>query len=154
VLTLFGVAGEAVIAFIGITLPAFRIAGDRLWLVKDGAVSPYQGDLEDYRKMLLTPEDSAKASQAKAEAPKVKKPGRDEILALKAEVRKCEERLAKLNDMRDKLAKKLADPALYEEDRKGDLGVWNGKYAEVMNALDRAEAMWLSAQETLENAIA
>jgi hypothetical protein len=31
---------------------------------------------------------------------------RDEILALKAEVRKCEDRLAKLNDMRDKLATK------------------------------------------------
>jgi ATP-binding cassette subfamily F protein 3 len=77
---------------------------------------------------------------------------RDEILALKADVRKCEERLAKLNDMRDKLAKKLADPSLYEDTRKGELQTWNGKYAEVMEALDRAEAMWLTAQEKLETA--
>ena len=43
------------------------------------------------------------------------------MLALKAEVRKCEDRLAKLNDMRDKLAKKLADPELYEDGRKGEI---------------------------------
>ena len=89
-----------------------------------------------------------------AEKPVEKKPKatRDEILALKAEVRKCEDRLAKLNDMRDKLAKKLADPSLYEDTRKGELQTWNGKYAEVMDALDRAEAMWLTAQEKLETA--
>jgi ATP-binding cassette subfamily F protein 3 len=73
-------------------------------------------------------------------------------VALRADVRKSEERLAKLNDMRDKLAKKLADPALYEDARKGELTTWNAKYAEVMDALDKAEAMWISAQERLEAA--
>ncbi|MGA0538990.1 ABC-F family ATP-binding cassette domain-containing protein [Neotabrizicola sp. VNH66] len=123
------------------------LVADRLWLVKGGAVEPYTGDLEDYRRMLLAGDEPAKPAAPKE---KPKKASRDEVLALKAEVRKCEDRLAKLNDMRDKLAKKLADPALYEDDRKGDLGVWNGKYAEVMEALDRAEALWLSAQEKLE----
>ena len=74
------------------------------------------------------------------------------MLALKAEVRKCEERLAKLNDMRNKLATKLADQALYEPARKGELETWNRKYAEVMDGLDRAEAMWLAAQGKLEMA--
>ncbi len=72
------------------------------------------------------------------------------MLALKAEVRKCEDRLAKLNDMRDKLATKLADPELYEDARKGELATWNAKYAEVMGALDRAEEMWVSAQGKLD----
>ncbi len=74
------------------------------------------------------------------------------MLALRAEVRKCEERLAKLNEMRDKLAAKLADHDLYEDARKGELATWNAKYAELMQALDRAEAMWLTAQEKLEAA--
>ena len=56
--------------------------------------------------------------------------------------------------MRDKLAKKLADPALYEDGRRGELETWNKKYGEVMDALDRAEAMWISAQEKLETASA
>jgi ATP-binding cassette subfamily F protein 3 len=65
-------------------------------------------------------------------------------------VRKCEDRLAKLNDMRDKLAAKLADPDLYEDTRKGELETWNRKYAELMEALDKAEALWMTAQEKME----
>jgi 5'-deoxynucleotidase YfbR-like HD superfamily hydrolase len=53
--------------------------------------------------------------------------------------------------MRDKLAKKLADPELYEDARKGELATWNGKYAELMEALDKAEALWLTAQEEDED---
>ena len=125
------------------------LVADRLWLVKDGAVEPYNGDLEDYRRMLLTPDEAQKPAKA---VEKPKKASREEVLALKAELRKCEERVAKIEDMRSKLAVKLADPALYEDDRKGDLGVWNRKYAVVMEALDRAESLWMKAQEALENA--
>ncbi len=127
------------------------LVADRLWLVKGGAVTPYTEDLDAYRAMLLAGDEPAKP--AKAEKPR-KVASRDEILALRAEVRKCEDRLGKLNEMRDKLATKLADPALYEDARKGELEVWNRKYAEVMEGLDRAEALWLTAQEKLESATA
>jgi ATP-binding cassette subfamily F protein 3 len=60
--------------------------------------------------------------------------------------------VAKISDMRDKLATKLADPALYEDGRAGELETWNKKYAEVMEGLDRAEALWMSALEKLEAA--
>ncbi|MGL6210581.1 MAG: ABC-F family ATP-binding cassette domain-containing protein [Paracoccaceae bacterium] len=126
------------------------LVADRLWLVKGGAVTPYTEDLETYRKQLLAGDEDIKIAPQPIAKPK--KISRDEILALRAEVRKSEERLAKLNDMRDKLAKKLADPDLYDDARKGELDTWNKKYAEVMDALDRAEAMWLSAQEKLEAA--
>ena len=128
------------------------LVADRLWLVKGGAVTPYTEDLEAYRRQLLAGEDEVKAVAKPVEKPK--KASRDEVLVLKAEVRKCEDRLGKLNDMRDKLATKLADASLYEEARKGELETWNKKYAEVMDALDKAEALWLSAQEKLESAIA
>ena len=124
------------------------LVADRLWLVKDGAVAPYEEDLEAYRALLLQSDDP------KPEKPKVekKRASRDEILALKAELRKCEERLAKINEMRDRLAKKLADPELYEKGRGGEVETWQKKYAEVMDGLDRAEAMWMKAQERLEAA--
>jgi ATP-binding cassette subfamily F protein 3 len=128
------------------------LVADRLWLVKGGAVTPYTEDLEAYRRQLLAGEEDVKATPQPVV--KAKKASRDEMLALKAEVRKCEERLEKLNDMRDKLAKKLADPELYEDSRKGELATWNAKYAEVMQALDKAEALWLSAQEKLDSAAA
>jgi ATP-binding cassette subfamily F protein 3 len=126
------------------------LVADRLWLVKGGSVTPYTEDLEAYRRQLLAGDEAEKPAPKPVEKPK--KASRDEILALKAEVRKCEDRLTKLNEMRDRLATKLADPALYEDVRKGELETWNKKYAEVMDGLDRAEAMWLSAQEKLDAA--
>jgi ATP-binding cassette subfamily F protein 3 len=126
------------------------LVADRLWLVKGGAVTPYTDDLEAYRRQLLAGDEEVKTATQPVVKPR--KASREEVLALKAEVRKCEERLEKLNDMRDKLAKKLADPDLYEDGRKGELATWNAKYAEVMQALDKAEALWLAAQERLEAA--
>ncbi|MEH6672950.1 MAG: ABC-F family ATP-binding cassette domain-containing protein [Sulfitobacter sp.] len=131
------------------------MVADRLWLVSNGTVQPYEDDLEAYRKMLLTVEKpvSKNAKQAK-EAPKPKRANREDILALRSEVRTAEARVTKINDMRDKLAKKLADPALYEKEKVGELEVWNKKYAEVMAALERAEAIWMGALEKLETASA
>ncbi len=126
------------------------LVADRLWLVKGGAVTPYTEDLEAYRRMLLSGDSDSKPIARPVARPR--KAGRDEILLLRAEVRKCEERLGKLNEMRDKLATRLANPELYESARIGELEVWNRKYAEVMEALDRAEALWLTAQERLEAA--
>lgn len=126
------------------------LVADRLWLVKGGAVEPYTQDLEAYRRMLLAGDETPKEKPVE----KPKRVSRDDVLALRAEVRKCEERLGKLNEMRDRLAKKLADPALYEPGRGGEVETWQKKYAELMDGLDRAEAMWLKAQERLEAAVA
>ncbi len=129
------------------------MVADRLWLVSNGTVVPYDDDLDSYRKMLLTPEKPvSKKPRKQADAPKAKRASREDILALKSEARKSEARVEKLNDMRDKLAKKLADPALYEDAKTGELEVWNRKYAEVMDALERAETLWMSALERLETA--
>lgn len=122
------------------------LVADRLWLVKDGGVAPYPDDLDTYRALLL----GEGGDKSKAEKPARPKATREQMQSLRAEVRKCEERIAKLEEMRDRLAEKLADPALYEEDRRGDLDVWNRKYAEVMEALDRAEALWMKAQDAVE----
>ncbi len=126
------------------------MVADRLWLVKDGRVEPFEEDLEAYRKLLLTTDKPVKP--AAASAPKPKRPSREQVQALRADARKCEARVEKLNDMRDKLAKKLADPAMYEPEKISESQVWQKKYAEVMEALDRAEAMWVTSLEKLEKA--
>ena len=123
-----------------------ELVADRLWLVKDGRVTPYEGDLESYRAFLLKGEEKP----AKVQKEKKKTFSNDEMKELRAEVRKCEARVATIEEMRSKLAKKLADPALYEGDRLGELEVWQKKYAELMEGLSRAEAMWVAAAEKLE----
>jgi len=122
-----------------------NLVADRLWLVKDGRVAPYEGDLESYRTSLLASDKPARPAR-----PKAPRPSRDAILALRQEVRKCEDRVEKLTDMRDRLARKLADPAMYDDERKDEAGVWQKKYAEVMVGLERAETLWERALEKLE----
>ncbi len=126
------------------------LVADRLWLVKDGAVMPYAEDLEAYRRQLLAGDDAP--TREKPAQDKRKRASRDEIGVLRSDVRKCEERIEKLNEMRDRLAKKLADADLYEPARLGELETWQKKYAEVMEGLDRAESLWLKAEARLEEA--
>ena len=124
------------------------LVADRLWLVSNGTVEPFDDDLEAYRRFLLAvgkPETTPKATEAKP-----KRAPREKLLALRAEVRKCEDRVAKLAEMEEKLSSKLADPELYSDAKKGDLDVWNKKYAEVTEAMERAEVLWIEAQERLD----
>ncbi|NNK77151.1 MAG: ABC-F family ATP-binding cassette domain-containing protein [Litoreibacter sp.] len=124
------------------------LVADRLWLVKDGRVAPYEGDLESYRRMLLSNDDKPK-ERAK---PKPKRASRDQILELRAEVRRCEARVDKLTEMQSTLSTRLGDPKVYEDHMAQKREVWQKKYAEVMEGLDRAEAMWIKAQEKLDKA--
>ena len=125
------------------------LVADRLWLVSDGTVKPFEQDLEAYRAMLLSRDKPVKEKQQVATP---KRPSRDTMLALRAELRKCEDRIEKLTDMHEKLSARLADPALYENDRINDLETWNRKFAEVVEAMQKAEALWVAAAERLENA--
>ncbi|MEY8838111.1 ATP-binding cassette domain-containing protein, partial [Cribrihabitans sp. XS_ASV171] len=126
------------------------LVADRLWLVSEGSVKPFDGDLDAYRAFLLA-RDKPETPKPAA-APKPKRPARETLLALRADLRKAEERVEKLSEMHEKLSAKLADPGLYDEDRRGDLEVWNRKYAELSEAMERAETLWLEAQEKLDAA--
>jgi len=125
------------------------LVADRLWLVQDGAVSPYDEDLDAYRRMLLAGDPQSARKPGK---PPAARPSAERMKELRAEVRKAEDRIAKLEEMRNKLARILADQGLYDEARRGELEVWNRKYAEVMDALDRAESLWIAAGEKLDAA--
>jgi len=128
------------------------LVADRLWLVKGGNVTPYGKDLDAYRAELLERDSGPAPAKAEKAAPAKVKPSRDVILGLRADLRKAEERVAKLEDMRTKVADKLADPGLYEDARIHELEGWNRKFAEIEEAMIRAEGLWLEAQEKLDEA--
>ncbi len=125
------------------------LVADRLWLVRDGAVAPYDGDLDDYRRFLLNG-DQPKVAEEKPKAPAPKRPSRDEVLALRSEARRAEERVQKLTEMLAKLDVKLADPALYNDPYEAKR--WTAKRAEAVQAMARAEEIWMSVLESLEGA--
>ena len=126
------------------------LVADLLWLVKDGDVSPWQGDLDDYRKFLLQgdmPQKPREIPQAAPE-PAPKRASRDEVLGLRAEVRRAEERVGKLGEMLKKLDRKLADPDVYQNPVEAEK--WGRKHAEAIEGMARAEGLWMKALENLD----
>ena len=113
---------------------------------------PYEDDLEAYRRMLLQSDTPAKPSAQRKQQVQDARADRDRVTALRAELRKCEERLEKLSGMSEKLVAKLADPSLYEDGRADEAAVWQKKYAELREAQERAEELWVRAQERLDRA--
>ena len=108
------------------------------------------GDDPAIRAELLAGDEPAKSASKPAEKPKTVP--REALAALRADVRKCEERLEKLGEMRAKLQERMADPSLYDEARKADLANYTAKFTELEEAERRAETLWLEAQEALEAA--
>ena len=125
-----------------------ELVADRLWLVADGAVTPYADDLDTYRRSLLA-SDEPKAPAPPPKAP-ARRASRDEILELRAEARRGEERVEKLTAMLEKISARMADPTLYDDPAEAEK--WGRKHAEASEALPRAEALWMEALERLEAA--
>ena len=140
------------VILVSLDMHLLSLVADRLWLVKDGAVKPYEGDLESYRALLLgAPEKKSDKKTETQKAPKPKRAPRLSVLELRAEVRKCEERVEKLERMRARMDEMLADPTLYSE-RKHAVPELQRKDGELKVALKRAEALWEGAIAKLEAA--
>jgi ATP-binding cassette subfamily F protein 3 len=123
---------------------------DRLWLVESGAVAPFDGDMEDYRRFLLNRRGVAmKQKEPKAAKPKPKAK-KQTLTPLREELRKCEARLGKLNEMQIKIDTLLADPKTYEDKSKAT--ALQIKRSEIVAATQKAEALWISAQDALDQA--
>ena len=61
-------------------------------------------------------------------------------------------RVQRLVHQRQVLATELSDPEIYAPDRESEMITRQKRYAEVEDRLDRAENLWLAAQEKLETA--
>ncbi|MEM7439170.1 MAG: ATP-binding cassette domain-containing protein [Pseudomonadota bacterium] len=129
---------------------------DRLWLVKDGTVVPFEDDLDAYRAILLSERGGGgrQAAQAKSQkgSRKTRAAAREAIAPLREEVGKCEARVDKLRDMQSKMDKRLADPELYDAENRAKLVALETKAREILDGIDRAEALWMEALERLEAA--
>ncbi|MFN3938184.1 MAG: ABC-F family ATP-binding cassette domain-containing protein [Gemmobacter sp.] len=129
------------------------LVADRLWLVQGGAVRIWARDLDAYRDHLLAADaPPAARTQDRARAETRARTRREALLAARAEVRRCEERLERLAEMHARLSGILSDPALYDGARLADAEGYQRKFAEVEDGIRRAEALWLAAQERLEEA--
>jgi ATP-binding cassette subfamily F protein 3 len=132
---------------------------DRLFLVADGRVEPFEGDLDDYRRFLLTGKNAP--ARREEPAPKVSKEDarkqeaekRRLLKPLKEKVELAEGQIAELNKEIAKYDKTLSDPLLFTNDRAKATAV-SKKRAEAQRKLDAAEARWVAVNEEYESAMA
>jgi ATP-binding cassette subfamily F protein 3 len=125
-----------------------ELVADRLWLVKDGRVTPFDDDIEAYRRRLLAERSGA---PPRPRAQRKRAPLRD-AAPLRAEAARCEARVARLEEMRVEIDGRLADPRLYVRGDGEAIEALQRKRAEVIDGLARAEALWVAALERLEAA--
>ncbi len=136
---------------------------DRLWLVRDGTVKPYDGDMESYRALLLEERGArterrddrsgvdlknSRTDQRRAAAER-----RAELAPLKKAMQAAEQRVEKLSKEIAALDALLADPALYANDpsRAQNAAQQRGQFSK---QLAEAEDSWLAATEAYEEASA
>ncbi len=127
---------------------------DRFWLVDGGKVTPFEGDMEDYRALLLGTKNpnnaSSKKSNSQSATPK-KEQRPASLKPLQIKLEKAEEAVIKLSAERDRLNHALTDPKLYEGQNAELLNI-QSHLARVHTEIEKAEGVWLKIQEQLEMA--
>ena len=128
---------------------------DTLWLVKDGQVNVFYEDLNEYKKLLLSERGLADKSEKpkKVKKKRISHGERRKILSpYQLEVTKCEERLNKILTIKEKIDEALANPDIYTNSDPEKFEGLSKKRAEVDDAIIKAEALWLTAEENLDKA--
>jgi ATP-binding cassette, subfamily F, member 3 len=130
---------------------------DRLWLVHDGHARAYDGDLSDYRGLVLNadrPDGKGKMPSASAlgvsTLPPVAKKG-PSASTLRFRMADAEKAITKEQHMVDTIDARLASPTFYNEGARA-LADLTKKREFHAAALAKAEAAWVEASEALEAA--
>ena len=143
-----------------------RAATDQFLIVADGRLSPFDGDLDDYRDWLfrtkLAPEERPAPLPDKTPPPAAdpraqKRKEAQERQRQSAARKPLESRLARLDEQMAKLSAKksaidaqLADAGIYGEDKKEALKTLILDQAYAARELEQLEAEWLDLQRRLE----
>ncbi len=129
---------------------------DRLWLVADGRVQAFDGDMQDYRKLVL---DAAKSSAKKREREASPQNSADqrrdaararkEAAPLAKKVQAAEEKMARFTGLIARVDLTLADPRAFERNPAEAVKL-SQQRAELEKALAAAEEEWLELSSEYE----
>ncbi len=130
---------------------------DQLWVVADHTVTTYDGDLDDYRRAVL----SARGMRANSRdrggnergngRDKPQRAKAEKRVPLKQQISDAEAEIARINGIIAKIDTALALPDLFKRDPKQAAQLSKAR-AGAANALQRAEEQWLAASSQYDEA--
>lgn len=131
---------------------------DRLWLVKDGTVAPFDGDMADYRQVITggasdrrERREADKASKADKRREAAQKRAALEPLA--KQIKATEGLIERTRKRMEAIEGELADPALYERDAARAQRLARER-SELGATLESHEEVWLRLSSQYEEAMA
>ncbi|MGJ5207482.1 ABC-F family ATP-binding cassette domain-containing protein [Bradyrhizobium sp. HKCCYLR20261] len=127
---------------------------DRLWVVADRTVKTYDGDLDEYRRMILSTRSGAPARDNERSQPseKAERPrGDNKRSGLKQKIAAAEAEIARITEIIAKIDSALSLPDIFTRDPKQAAQLSKAR-ANAADALARAEEQWLEASTLQDEA--
>jgi ATP-binding cassette subfamily F protein 3 len=125
-----------------------KTVADSLWLVADGKLAVFDGDLDDYQQSLRSRAKAGPAATAKKEtkrrAPQVAARSRGRLGGLRREIDEIEKRISVLFAERAAVEAELCKDPMH--------GTLQARYAELIRDVDSLEARWMEVGTAIEAA--
>jgi ATP-binding cassette subfamily F protein 3 len=139
---------------------------DRLWLVKDGAVTPFDGDMDEYKKLIMSSnrtsgnktsgnkankrnkdkEDTSTTASAKSVSASAKKMN---PVKLKSEIRRLDSQIEMLVSQKTALEAEMLKTDFYSVNDSAEIALKTKTFSDITAQLEKAEESWLELQEQL-----
>ena len=125
---------------------------DTFYLIDNGALEIFDGDLDDYKNYILDIKSSDNKQSKKKKSTKdgLKEDNSEKIKTLNNSISKLDKRLFRLNTKLTEANNKLADPELYSDDSSEDLQDLIRNQLELTNEVEAAEKEWMDKAAELD----
>ena len=143
-----------------------RSTTDEFYLVHDHKVEPFNGDLDDYQKWLADEQKAEKqppqqddsqndnsknlSAQDRKEQKRKEAERRAQMQPLKKQLQKEEQTLERLSKQLKLIEEQLADPSIYEADKKSELTQLLLQQSQLKGEQEESELTWLDLQQQIE----
>ena len=126
---------------------------DHFYLVDNGGVDLFNGDLDDYKNYILDIKSTGiKETKKKSKTSKEDRDDNTKLLkSLSTDISKLEKRLLRLNAKLEEANLKLADPNLYKDDSADNLQDLIRNQLELSNEVELADKEWMDKVTQLES---
>ncbi len=134
-----------------------RSCCDAFHLVQDGRVREYDGDLDDYARLVLARDanaapDGGRAANSRRSERRERADQRARLAPLRKELLRLEARMTALGDERAALERELLDPATYAGNDKARITDLTARRGRLAAELETVEEAWLEAQQSIDAA--